>query len=147
MKASLREQGWKSEGVIFLKTEREHNINIKSDKSNKLTLDSVENYSEALSVHHSGDTKVDLDQVKSIEKEMNRTLKHFNKIFCVGAARPPDRRLAEASTSTNVLPPPLYGMRKDHKVVQPGQGGSELHSELILHQNSQRLCCGPVLGV
>ena len=112
----------------------------KSDKSNKLTLDSVENYSEALSVHHSGDTKVDLDQVKSIEKEMNRTLKHFNKIFCVGAARPPDRRLAEASTSTNVLPPPLYGMRKDHKVVQPGQGGSELHSELVLHQNPQRLC-------
>ena len=93
----------------------------KSDKSNKLTVDSLEKYTEALSVHTSKDTKIEMERVKQIEKEMNRTQKHFNKMFCVGEAHPPDRRIAEAATSTNVLPPPLYGMRKDHKSVPPGQ--------------------------
>ena len=56
-----------------------------------------------------------------MERKRERTLNHFNKMFCVGESHSPDRCLAEASASSNVLPPPLYGMRKDYKVIQPGQ--------------------------
>ena len=53
---------------------------------------------------------------------MNNHCKLFYKMFSVGKANPKDKeRIDIASTSTNVLPPPLYGMRKDHKAIPPGQ--------------------------
>ena len=42
-------------------------------------------------------------------------------LFCVGATWGHEDRIAGASTSTNVPPPPKYGLRKDHKLVTPGQ--------------------------
>ena len=63
-----------------------------------------------------------MSKVENIEKGMNRQAKVFNKIFSVGQNNPRDKdRIDIAATSTNVPPPPLYGLRKDHKKVPPGQ--------------------------
>ena len=93
----------------------------KTDKSSKLCVDSVQNYAEAVSEHTVGDRIIDWDEVSSIEKLMNNHLKVFNKMFSVGVSHNHEDRIASASTATNVPPPPLYILRKDHKVVPPGQ--------------------------
>ena len=55
---------------------------------------------------------------------MNDHLGHFNKMFRLGSHHPNgSRRIAEASKSSNVLPPPLYGLRKTHKQNPNGQQG------------------------
>jgi hypothetical protein len=38
-------------------------------------------------------------------------------MFRVGATWSHQKRVTNATTSTNVPPPPLYGLRKDHKTV------------------------------
>ena len=92
----------------------------KSDKSGQFTIDSVENYHVALEAHVEGDAEITPAQVKTIENKMNDTLKVFNKIFKVGEAHGDSNvlRVSKASTSTDILPPILYGLRKTHKAVE-----------------------------
>ena len=52
---------------------------------------------------------------------MNKHLKQFNKMFQVGSDNNQEDRVNKASTSSNVPPPPLYVLRKDHKPLTPGQ--------------------------
>ena len=51
----------------------------KTDKSGKLSVDTVENYKSALEVHTVNDTKTDMGKVEAIEKEMNRQAKLSNR--------------------------------------------------------------------
>ena len=107
---------------IKKRIEEKEVVVFKTDKSGKLCVDKVENYKTALEVHTENDTKIDMARVETIEKGMNKQAKVFNKIFSVGQDHPRDKeRIEIASTSTNVPPPPLYGLRKDHKKVAPGQ--------------------------
>ena len=92
-----------------------------TDKSDHLTADSVQNYEKALHEHTKDDHKISLNDVRKIETKMNNHLKHFNKMFCVGATWGHEDRISGASTSTNVSPPAKYGLRKDHKSIPPGQ--------------------------
>ena len=92
-----------------------------SDKSSQLTADTVDNNMQALEAHTAGDIVVDGKRVKDIEENCNQHLKQFNKMFSVGAAHGQKKRIAHASTATNVPPPPKYPLRKDHKVLLPGQ--------------------------
>ena len=92
-----------------------------SDKSGKLTADTVENYNDALRKHTENDNEINENRVKEVEREMNQQLRQFNKMFSVGKALNQEERIAGASTSTNVPPPPQYALRKDHKSVEPGQ--------------------------
>jgi hypothetical protein len=52
---------------------------------------------------------------------MNHHLKQFNRMFRVGATWKHESRVAGASTSSNIPPPPKFAVRKDHKPVQVGQ--------------------------
>ena len=105
----LREKIDKKEIVVF-----------KTDKSGKLAVDTPENYSEAITVHTANDEEIDDSKLRKIETSMNDHLRQLNKIFEVGAKWNHQDRVAEASTSTNVPAPSLYGLRKDHKNVPPG---------------------------
>ena len=98
----------------------------KSDKCGKLTIDTTENYLEALKVHTESHEKIDLETASKIEGKMNEHLAHFNKMFQVGAAHSHEVRVTKASTSSNILPPPLYGFRKTHKKDQNGSSGPAL---------------------
>ena len=42
-------------------------------------------------------------------------MRQLNKIFKVGVAIGDEERVTKATLSTNTPPPPLYGLRKDHK--------------------------------
>ena len=74
-----------------------------------------------LEEHSIGDTVVTEKKVRDIEVKMNHHLKQFNRMFRVGSTWGHQDRVAKASTSTNVPPPPAYGLRKDHKPVPEGQ--------------------------
>ena len=76
-----------------------------------------------LKEHTEKDRKVTENKVEELEKKCNDHLKQFNKMFSVGAAFGHEGRVANVSTATNVPAPPLYGLRKTHKPVTPGQEG------------------------
>ena len=93
----------------------------KTDKCGKLSVDSIENYAKAVKVHTENDKEVTWKDVRKIEENNNKHLKEFNKIFSVGSQHHHEERIAQASTSSNCEPPPLYVLRKTHKKVVPGQ--------------------------
>ena len=101
-----------------------------SDKSGVLTLDSPENYLQCLKPHTANDVIISREKVTEIENRLNKHLKVLNGIFNVGIVHDKKRekptnsnqhRVSLASTSTNVEPPNLYGLKKTHKGVEPGQ--------------------------
>ena len=121
-----------------------------TDKSNRLTADTVKNYEEALEPHVKDDTVINEKKVRQIENEMNNQLRQFNKMFEVGAAWGHEDRVTGASISTNVPPPSKYGLRKDHKdghPVRPVCGATEapnsrfghLLSMIVIMQTVQRM--------
>ena len=88
-----------------------------SDKTGHFTADTVPSYLDALNEHIENDTKVNEKKVRNIERKCNHHMKQFNRMFRVGATWRHQRRVANATTSTNVPPPPVYGLRKDHKSI------------------------------
>ena len=114
-------------GIKELKAKVANNecVIFKTDKSSKLTVDSTENYIQAISKHTEGHKVIDNAVVKHIEKKLNDNLKVLNSIFDVGGntdrRKNNQERVHLASISTNVPAPPLDGFRKDHKVVPDGQ--------------------------
>ena len=95
----------------------------KTDKSGKLTIDSVENYEAAVRVHTTGDKIIDQQSVAKLESKLNDHLKVLNGIFNVGTGtgrKTNEERIKLASNSRNVPPPPMKGFRKDHKSVPAG---------------------------
>ena len=69
-------------------------------------------------------------------------MKQFNRIFNVGAAHGHESRVTKATTSTNTPPPPMYGLRKDHKhtedrtkghPVRPIVGANEAPNSKLSH--------------
>ena len=92
-----------------------------TDKSAKLTVDSVANYMEALDKHSGDDVIIEDAKVKDIEKNMNQHLSQFNRMFNVGSTWGQTERISGSSTGTNIPPPPKYCLRKDHKAIPAGQ--------------------------
>ena len=52
---------------------------------------------------------------------MNQHMRQFNKMFQVGKNNEHEQRVMAATISSNTPAPPMYGLRKDHKQVPPGQ--------------------------
>ena len=86
-----------------------------TDKSGKFSVDTPENYEKALSVHTQKDKEITNDRVRSIETTINHHMRHFNRMFNVGSTHDQEERVMAATLSTHTPPPPLYGLRKDHK--------------------------------
>ena len=89
-----------------------------TDKSGRFSVDTPTNYEEALMDHTMKDIEVGHDKVKQIENTMNHHMKQFNRMFNVGSAHNHESRVTSATHSTNMPAPPLYGLRKDHKVTE-----------------------------
>ena len=90
-----------------------------TDKSGRFTVDTPENYEEAVMAHTVNDREVEKDRVRQVENRMNQHMKQFNKMFMVGSEAGPrqEERVEMATHSTNTPAPPMYGLRKDHKVI------------------------------
>ena len=95
-----------------------------TDKSGKFSVDTPKNYEKALMKHTMEDEELlEEDRVRKIENKMNQHLKQLSKMFKVGENNEHEYRIAGANTSTNTEAPPLYGLRKDHKVTENEQEG------------------------
>ena len=79
----------------------------KTDKSGKLSADTVQNYEETLQEHVQDDTKISAKKVRDLERKCNSHLKQFNKMFRVGETWRHQKRVSDASTATNVPPPAM----------------------------------------
>ena len=110
-------------GIKELKTmvANKEAVIFKTDKTSKLSIDTLENYSEELKAHTVTDSVIDRSEVERIENKMNQNLYCLNRIFSVGSSHGNKNvdRVTKASTSTNVEPPVLRGQKKDHKNVTP----------------------------
>ena len=100
---------------------RKEVVIFETDKSSKFTVDTPNNYKQTIQKHTEGDDIIDEETVRKLEKENNMHLSQLNRMFKVGSNLNHGSRIAGASTSTNVPPPPIYGTRKDHKPEEPDQ--------------------------
>ena len=94
-----------------------------TDKSGRFSVDTPSNYEEAVKVHTNKDEEIDHDRVRSIETTVNHHMRHFNRMFNVGSTHGHEDRVTAATLSTHTPPPPLYGLRKDHKVTVDAEKG------------------------
>ena len=93
-----------------------------TDKSGRFTIDSLENYSEFISVHSANDDKVDIQNVEYLETKLNDNLRILNRIFNVGCdtnQRENEEHVHLVSISSNSSIPVMDGVCKDHKTVSP----------------------------
>ena len=86
-----------------------------TDKSGRFSVDTPENYIETLMTHTTGDVEINSEGVKIRENKINLHMRQFNRMFQVGVQHGHEERVTGATLSTNIQPPPLYGLRKDHK--------------------------------
>ena len=93
-----------------------------TDKSGRLSIDSKENYDRAMSLHTSNMKHLTspTDTIKRVENESNALSRIWIKMFGLGSGTSQDRRIAGNVTNKFSGPAPLYGLRKDHKLVPEG---------------------------
>ena len=94
-----------------------------TDKSGRFTVDTPSNYEEAVMRHTVNDNEVERERVRQVENRVNQHMKQFNKMFNVGRDHEHERRVEMATRSTNTPAPPMYGLRKDHKVSEDATKG------------------------
>ena len=89
-----------------------------TDKSGRFSVDSTDNYLEAVMNHTRNDLEVEEERVRQVENKMNQHMRQFNKMFMVGKSHKHEARVESATHSTNTAAPPLYGLKKDHKPAE-----------------------------
>ena len=89
-----------------------------TDKSSRFSVDTPENYEEAIMNHTRNDIQIEKEKIRNIENKMNQHMRIFNKMFRVGSNHEHESRVEMATHSTNTPAPPLYGVRKDHKTSE-----------------------------
>ena len=114
-----------------------------TDKSGKFSVDTKENYEEAIGQHTLKDKEIEGDEkVKQIESKMNLHMRQFNRMFKVGSTHNQEDRVTGATTSTNVPAPPMYGLRKDHKEHQDERKGPPVRPVCGANESpNSRLSC------
>ena len=80
-----------------------------TDNSGRFSIDTTNNYKEAMIPHTENMQKVGDIEYKEVEKSLNAHMSAWVRIF------QGDDRTANNYQATNNAIPPLYGIRKDHK--------------------------------
>ena len=96
-----------------------------TDKSGRLGVDKKENYDEAMKVHMMGMEMLKEEdcgkRVQEVERECNGLSRIWVKMFSMGEGVGHEKRIMGNVMCSYSQPAPLYGLRKDHKMVQEGQ--------------------------
>ena len=121
-KGRIREQNITRDEMVAIKemkkeVKEKEVVIFTTDKSGRFSVDTPSNYEEAIMSHTTKDLEIEGSKVRQIENRMNQHIKQFNKMFKVGATHDHERRVEGATHSTNTPAPPLYGLRKDHKMA------------------------------
>ena len=104
-----------------------------SDKSDKLVLDSKENYLKVMREHFINDSVITLEDVRKTEKLLNNHARSWVRIFNIGDSIGQMKRCTRALMSNYVMIPSLQGLHKNDK---PNWRGSNIGSE-----DETTLCC------
>ena len=87
-----------------------------TDKSGRFSVDNPENYKEACKPHLQG-SEVSLEECKRMEEVLNAHSISWTRILAIGSTDQSER-IRHSMTSHFSPTPPVYGLRKDHKVLQ-----------------------------
>ena len=94
-----------------------------TDKSGRFSVDTIENYKEAVSCHVGGDTVITIKEHKMIEEIANAHARCWVRILGAGTHQDDQKRIKKNFLSRNAPPAPLYGLRKDHKFTPDPKKG------------------------
>ena len=86
-----------------------------TDKSGAMSIDTPENYRESMKPHLEGTIPATQEEYEKSEKLLNAHMQSWSRIMNF------DKRVSNVFEASNNEIPPLYGLRKDHKYVPPGQ--------------------------
>ena len=86
-----------------------------------MSVDEVENFTEKMVPHLSCGREIHEERVECIEREMNSRSRTWARILEIGLAWGHQDRVKQAVVTVSGQPPPIYGLSKDHKVVQDGE--------------------------
>ena len=106
---SLQQKSKEGELVIF-----------KTDKSDRMCVDTLDNYDNAMKEHVENDATVTKEEYTKVEEEMNGHAVMWGRMLGVGAAHGHRDRVKKALLSHDSSAPVLRGHRKDHKAAAPG---------------------------
>ena len=88
-----------------------------TDKSGRFSIDKPENYKEACKPHLQG-SLVTVEECNRIEEVLNAHSVSWTRILAIGSTVYQSERVRNGMTSHYSPTPPIYGLRKDHKVLQ-----------------------------
>lgn len=91
-----------------------------TDKSGKLSVDSVSNYIESMATHHEDMAASSLSEYQNIETNLNAHITAWGNVFNI------NKRAKNSFVATNNIVAPLYGLRKDHKRFDDATKGPPL---------------------
>ena len=97
-----------------------------TDKTGKLTLDTLENISSKMDKHIREDKIVDTKEVKKIENKLNRHMAFWTKILKPGENNNHIRRIKSNLITKDNQIPILRGTNKDHKEVADKVAGPDV---------------------
>ena len=87
-----------------------------TDKSGRFSVDTPENYRNAVQPHIGTDPEISPAEHATIEKFLNAHGIAWTRLLAAGEFTRSDVRIKNNMISSNSEAPPLYGLRKDHKV-------------------------------
>ena len=119
-----------------------------TDKTGKLTLDTLENTSKKMDKHICNDKVLTVKEVKRLENKLNKHMNYWSRILKPGQNRNQSRRVKSNFVTIDNQIPVLRGTSKDHKeaedktvgpdfrpimgaIVGPNIGLSELGSMIV----------------
>ena len=85
-----------------------------SDKSGKLSIDTLEGYNEDMAVHTDHETITE-EEYKNISTLLNSHAVQWAEFMKVGSEYDHQARVHSAVVARDPQPPVVYGLRKDHK--------------------------------
>ena len=87
-----------------------------TDKSGRFSVDSPENYRESVKPHIGVDTEISLSEHEDIGDVLSAHGVVWTRILAAGVFTGHVDRIKDNMIASNCSAPPLYGLRKDHKV-------------------------------
>ena len=93
----------------------------KTDKSSRFSVDSAENYKRACDAHVRNDEVVTLTDHDKMEKQLSSHAVVWSRMLNAGHELGQTDRVKNNMISKSSPIAPMYGLRKDHKIVADGQ--------------------------
>ena len=112
-----------AEGLNSLakRLKRDDLVVMETDKSSRLSVQTLTSYVESTLPHTMNDNPVSQEDLAQAERTLNGHTLQLSRALQLCQAKSEARRLKMALTNQKIEARPIKAVRKDHKVVPPGQ--------------------------